>query len=312
MFPAPGRGQVKALACEMPAVSGTPLARWSCPELARRAAASGIAPAPSASTVRCWLADDALKPWQHQSWIFPRDPHFALKASRVLDLYQREWGGQPLGQDEYVLSADEKPGVQARMRIHLPLPPGPGRAMRAESEYHRFGTLAYLAAHDVHRAQVMGRREPTGRPRTVTDQHVEKVIAATLEQEPPNGDTRWSIRSMARSAGMSQSAVSRIWRAFGLKPYIIQTCSSAVVRAQVASAAMTSTAWRAGLAPAPVHTALDAEPAVVVMSRLPGSAMATQPLTAGQVAAVASIRRLHHAAPPQRVWWLVAERGDPV
>jgi transposase len=62
-----------------------------------------------------------------------------------------------------------------------------------------------------------------GRPRTVTDEHVEKVITATLEQEPPNGDTHWSTRSMARSEGMSQSAVSRIWRAFGLKPHIIQT-----------------------------------------------------------------------------------------
>jgi transposase len=62
-----------------------------------------------------------------------------------------------------------------------------------------------------------------GRPRTVTDEHVEKVITATLEQEPPDGDTHWSTRSMARSAGMSQSAVSRIWRAFGLKPHIIQT-----------------------------------------------------------------------------------------
>ena len=126
-----------------------PWPRWTCPELARHAAASGIAPAPSASTVRRWLADDALKPWQHRSWIFPRNPHFALKASRALDLYQREWEGEPLGEDEYVLSADEKPGVQARMRIHLPLPPGPGRPMRAESEYHRFGTLAYLAAYDV-------------------------------------------------------------------------------------------------------------------------------------------------------------------
>ena len=57
----------------------------------------------------------------------------------------------------------------------------------------------------------------------MTDEHVEKVIAATLEQEPPNGDTHWSTRSMARSEGMSQSAVSRIWRAFGLKPHIIQT-----------------------------------------------------------------------------------------
>ena len=62
-----------------------------------------------------------------------------------------------------------------------------------------------------------------GRPRTVTDEHVEKVITATLEQAPPGGDTHWSTRSMARSAGMSQSAVSRIWRAFGLKPHIIQT-----------------------------------------------------------------------------------------
>jgi len=161
VFPATVVAEVKALACELPAVSGRPLARWTCPELARHAAASGVAAAPSASTVRRWLADDALKPWQHRSWIFPRDPHFALKAGRVLDLYQREWEGQPLSADEYVLSADEKPGVQARMRIHLPLPPGPGRAMRAESEYHRFGTLAYLAAYDVHRARVLGRCAPT-------------------------------------------------------------------------------------------------------------------------------------------------------
>jgi transposase len=62
-----------------------------------------------------------------------------------------------------------------------------------------------------------------GRPRTVTDEHVEKVITATLEQQPPGGDTHWSTRSMARSEGMSQSAVSRIWRAFGLKPHIVQT-----------------------------------------------------------------------------------------
>jgi transposase len=160
-FPARVVAEVKALACELPAASGTPLARWTCPELARYAAASGIVAAVSASTVRRWLAGDALKPWQHRSWIFPRDPHFALKAGRVLDLYQRTWEGEPLSGDEYVLSADEKPGVQARMRIHLPLPPGPGRAMRAESEYARCGTLAYLAAYDVHRARVLGRCEPS-------------------------------------------------------------------------------------------------------------------------------------------------------
>lgn len=153
--------EVKALACELPITTGTPLARWSCPELAREAAACGITPAISASTIRRWLAEDALKPWQHRSWIFPRDPYFALKAARVLDLYQRTWDGQPLADDEYVISADEKPGVQARQRIHPALPPVPGRAMRAESEYARGGTLAYLAAYDVHHARVTGRCEPT-------------------------------------------------------------------------------------------------------------------------------------------------------
>jgi transposase len=161
VFPAAVVAGVKALACELPAESETPLARWTCPELARKAAASGVSPAPSPSTVRRWLADDALKPWQHQSWIFPRDPRFAEKAARVLDLYQREWEGQPLGGDDYVLSSDEKPGVQARSRRHLPLPPGPRRAMRAESEYGRLGTLAYLAAYDVHQARVYGRCEET-------------------------------------------------------------------------------------------------------------------------------------------------------
>src|ERR1700722_14163128 len=62
-----------------------------------------------------------------------------------------------------------------------------------------------------------------GRPPTATAQHVEKVIPATLEQQPPSGDTHWSTRSMARSASMSQSGVSRIWRAFGLKPRIVET-----------------------------------------------------------------------------------------
>jgi transposase len=160
-FPARVAAEVKALACELPAASGRPLARWTCPELARQAVAGGVVAAVSASTVRRWLADDAIKPWQHRSWIFPRDPYFALKGGRVLDLYERTWEGRPLSAGEYVLSADEKPGVQARSRIHLPLPPGPRRAMRAESEYRRRGTLAYLAAYDVHRARVIGRCEPT-------------------------------------------------------------------------------------------------------------------------------------------------------
>jgi transposase len=62
-----------------------------------------------------------------------------------------------------------------------------------------------------------------GAPRKITDEQVERLITATLEQEPPRGDTHWSTRSMAEQAGMSQSAVSRIWRAFGLEPHLVQT-----------------------------------------------------------------------------------------
>src|SRR5215207_9490440 len=57
-----------------------------------------------------------------------------------------------------------------------------------------------------------------GKPRSIGDDDVERVIVKTLEQRPPNA-THWSTRSMARATGMSQSAISRIWRAFGLKPH---------------------------------------------------------------------------------------------
>ena len=154
--------EVKALACELPAESDTPLARWSCPDLAVEATRRGVVTSVSASTVRRWLAADAIKPWQHRSWIFPRDPDFACKAGRVLDLYARTFDGVPLEDGEYVLSADEKPGVQARERTHPSRPPRPGRRpMLVESEYRRHGTLAYLAAYDVHHAQVIGHCAPT-------------------------------------------------------------------------------------------------------------------------------------------------------
>src|SRR6266511_3538326 len=57
-----------------------------------------------------------------------------------------------------------------------------------------------------------------GKPRSISDEDVERVIVKTLEEQPANA-THWSTRSMAAAAGMSQSAVSRIWRAFGLKPH---------------------------------------------------------------------------------------------
>jgi transposase len=148
--------EVKALACQLPAEQGVPLSRWSCPELAHEAITRGITQAISASTVARWLAEDAIKPWQHRSWIFIRDPDFGAKASRVLDLYARIWDGRPLGPDEYVLCADEKTSIQARCRCHRTLPPGKARTMRVNHDYDRGGALAYLAAWDVGQAKVFG------------------------------------------------------------------------------------------------------------------------------------------------------------
>jgi len=152
--------EVKAMACELPAESGLPLSRWSSTDLATEAVARGIVETISAATVRRWLDTDAIKPWQHRSWIFPRDPDFAAKAGRVLDLYARTWQGVALGDDEYVISADEKSQLQALRRRHPDQPPGPGRTRRVEFEYIRGGTLAYFAAYDVHRAHVLGTIAP--------------------------------------------------------------------------------------------------------------------------------------------------------
>ncbi len=78
-----------------------------------------------------------------------------------MDLYDRLWNGLPLGDDEYVISADEKSQLQALRRRHPYLPPAPGRVRRQEFEYRRGGTLAYLAAYDVHSGRVLGRCAPT-------------------------------------------------------------------------------------------------------------------------------------------------------
>jgi hypothetical protein len=153
--------EIKALACELPATSGVPLSRWSCAELARQLILAGVVGFISAATVWRVLRCDAIRPWCHRSWIFPRDPDFAAKAAVVLDLYARLFEGRRLSKRDYVISSDEKTSIQARCRCHPTLPPGKARLMRVEHEYDRSGSLAYLAAYDVHYARLFGRTEST-------------------------------------------------------------------------------------------------------------------------------------------------------
>ena len=122
------RAAVVALACQLPAVTGVPLAHWTGPELAAELASRGLAsPMPASSVLRI-LAEHPVKPWQYQSWIYPRDPGFEAKAKVIVDLYQGFYQGEPLGPGDRILSFDAKPQVNARRRLHptcLPRPADP-------------------------------------------------------------------------------------------------------------------------------------------------------------------------------------------
>lgn len=151
---------MKSLACELPSRLGVPLSRFSVSDLRSEVIERGIVAEISGTTIWRWLSEDAIKPWRHRSWIFPRDPNFEEKAARVLDLYAREWEGKPLCDDDFVISSDEKTSIQARIRRHETLAPTRNRTTRVEFEYKRGGALQYLAAWDVHEAKVFGRCEP--------------------------------------------------------------------------------------------------------------------------------------------------------
>ena len=151
--------QVKALACELPHRLGLPLSRLCVEEIRQHVIAQGLVAEISGATLWRWLSSDALRPWQHRSWIFPRDPNFAAKDGPILDLYHRVWDGAPLGSDDFVISADEKTSIQARRPKQPTLPPAPNRPTRVEHEYFRGGAWVYLAAWDVHRAKLFGRCE---------------------------------------------------------------------------------------------------------------------------------------------------------
>jgi hypothetical protein len=138
--------------------TGNPLSRQSTADLTKRAREELNKPI-SCSTVWRILDEDAIKPWQYEHWIFPCAPDFFVKAAVVLDLYEGYWQGERLDPFDRLLSSDEKTSIQARIRCHPTLPPGPGRPRRVEAEYERGGALQYLAAWDVQEGLVMGRCE---------------------------------------------------------------------------------------------------------------------------------------------------------
>ncbi|HYK03139.1 MAG TPA: IS630 family transposase [Thermoanaerobaculia bacterium] len=205
VFPPSEIASVKAVACELPAQLELPFSRFSIEEIRRVVIERGVVEAISATTLWEWLHDDGLRPWTHRPWIFPRDPDFMGKGSLVLDLYHRLWDGKPLGEKDFVISADEKTSIQARRRKHPSTPPGADRPGRFEHEYERKGALAYLAAYDVHRANVFGRCDDT-----TGIIPFGKLVDHVMEQEPYRSATRvfWIVDNGSSHRG--QAACERL------------------------------------------------------------------------------------------------------
>ena len=186
-----------------------PLSRLSVADVRRQVEQRGLVARISDSTVWRWLHEDAIRPWQHRCWIFPRDPAFQPKAARILDLYARCWQGQPLRADEFVISADEKTSIQARVRLHPSLPAQPYQPMRVEHEYCRGGSWAYLAALDVHRAKVFGRCEAT-----TGIAPFERLVEQVMSQWPYNHARRvfWILDNGSSHRGVA--CIRRLAQAF--------------------------------------------------------------------------------------------------
>jgi transposase len=208
VLPPTTRAVVVALACERPAERDVPLSRYSLSEIAAEVTnVLGTDGGPSRSSIWRWLLQDALRPWRHQCWIFPRDPKFLELAGPVLDLYACRWEGRPLWKDEYVLSADEKTSIQARRRVHSTLPPRPHHAARVEHEYERQGAVQYLAAWDVHRAVVFGRCEPkTGKA------PFGRLVEQVMDQEPYRSARRvfWIVDNGSSHRGQRAAEELRV------------------------------------------------------------------------------------------------------
>ncbi len=197
------------MACEIPHQRGLPLSRLSLSDIQREVVQQGLVASISGTTLWRWLTKDAIRPWRHRSWLFPRDPQFSEKAGRILDLYEGVWNGIPLTSTEYVLSADEKTSIQARLRKHASSAPRPGRALRVEHEYARAGAWAYLAAWDVHRAKIFGRCEAT-----TGIAPFDRLVKQVMSQEPYHSASRvfWIIDNGSSHRGCASiERLQRIW-----------------------------------------------------------------------------------------------------
>jgi transposase len=153
-FPPDVRCQTTAIACTRPQDEGLPLARWSCPDIARRLVAVSAVGAIATSTVWRWLQAERIKPWLYHAWQHVRDPRFLELAKPVLRLYELAQALYQRG--VWIVCTDEKTSLQARDGIDAPQPASTGQPQHIAARYVRRGALQLFAGLSVVDGQVLG------------------------------------------------------------------------------------------------------------------------------------------------------------
>ncbi len=178
-FPARTLATLKAIACELPAERGLPLSRFSLSEIHSVLRKERLRPLPSRTTLWRVLHQDGIRPWFYRTWIHKRAPDFLERAGPILDLYEGQWNGRPLGPQDQVICADEKTGVQILQRKVATRAPRPKERGKVEFEYTRKGTLCFQGALDVRHGDVFG-----GLPPRNTAESFRAFVTEVMEKEP--------------------------------------------------------------------------------------------------------------------------------
>ena len=119
-------------------------------------------------------------------------------------------------------STSQDVALRARIVLACADPQATNTGIAEQLGISRQSVVTWRARFNAHRLSGLGDAPRSGAPRKVGDEAIERLIALTLETQP-EGATHWSTRAMAKRAGMSQTMVSRVWRAFGLQPHRTET-----------------------------------------------------------------------------------------
>jgi transposase len=206
LFPPEDKHKVLVLATTPPKDVGVPTTHWSLDDLAYQILQDARYADMSRSTIQRILTEADLQPHRSRYYLKRHDPDFEAKALDVCRIYLDAL--RLYGQDELVVSVDEKTSIQALQRLHETLPGQPGRIERREFEYLRHGTRCLIGSLIVPTGQIIGSvTEQRGRWDFV--RHIRDVVEAfphikRFHWVMDNLNTHWTLelcRYLSKDSG---------------------------------------------------------------------------------------------------------------